>query len=228
MPRRLVAVPEFDELEPILERWSALGHAVARVDVGKLSCFDVPSLGLTAALGGHGKAQFALQSQYLIDHCGKLDALLCVGAAGRLSAALQLGDIVVGTATVEHDYKLRFVHADPPSHAGSASLQNQVGKLAAQRQFSFGVHHGKVASGDEDIVDAARAAELAAATGALCVAWEGSGAARVASFNGLGFLELRCITDGADSGAALSFREHCSRVMPNVAELIAAWFVSAS
>lgn len=228
MPRRLVVVPEFDELEPILERWSALGHAVARVELGKLSCFAVPSLGLTAALGGHGKAQFALQSQYLIDHCGKLDALLCVGAAGRLSAALQLGDIVVGTATVEHDYKPRFVPADPPSHAGSASLQNQFAKLAARRPFAFGIQFGKIASGDEDIVDVVRAAEVAAATGALCVAWEGSGAARAASFNGPDFLELRCITDGADAGAALSFREHCGRVMPNVAELIAACFAPAS
>jgi nucleoside phosphorylase len=77
---------------------------------------------------------------------------------------------------------------------------------------------------DEDIVDGARAAEQAAATGALCVAWEGSGAARAAAFNGLDFLEIRCITDGADAGAALSFREHCRRVMPNVAELSAAWF----
>jgi adenosylhomocysteine nucleosidase len=223
--RALVVVPEFDELEPILERWSALGHRPCPVHVGKLSCFAVPSLGLTAALGGHGKAQLALQTQYLVDHCGGVDALLCVGAAGRLSEVLHLGDIIAGTATIEHDYKLRFVRAEPPSHRGTAALLNQLGQLAAARRFAFGIHLGKIASGDEDIVDAARAAELAAASGALCVAWEGSGAARAAAFNGLDFLELRCITDGADADAALSFREHCSRVMPNLAELIAAWLV---
>jgi adenosylhomocysteine nucleosidase len=89
--------------------------------------------------------------------------------------------------------------------------------------FRFGVHFGPIASGDEDIVDIVRAQELRAATDALCVAWEGSGGARAAGFNGLSFLEVRCITDGADSDAAVSFHENLVQVMPNVAELIIRW-----
>jgi adenosylhomocysteine nucleosidase len=223
MIRTLVIAPELEELEPVLQRWSCSGHVSHSVEVGQMSCFQVPSLEVIAAVGGHGKAQLALQSQYLIDRSPGLDAILCVGAAGSLCETLQLGDIVVGTATIEHDYKLRFVRSALPCHPGTASLLNQLSELLAARKFAFGVHLGKIASGDEDIVDTARAAELRAATDALCVAWEGSGAARVASFNALGFLEIRCLTDGADANAAVSFREHCSRVMPNVADLIAAW-----
>ena len=55
------------------------------------------------------KVQLALQSQYLVDRLGQVEALLCVGAAGSLSEQLRLGDVVVATTTVEHDYKLRFV-----------------------------------------------------------------------------------------------------------------------
>jgi len=51
----------------------------------------------------------------------------------------------------------------------------------------FAVH--VIASGDEDVVTSKRAQEIRDQTGAACVAWEGSGAARAALFNGIGSLE---------------------------------------
>ncbi|MEY2930181.1 MAG: hypothetical protein RL033_930 [Pseudomonadota bacterium] len=223
MSLALVVSPELEELEPVLSRWETLGHPSRPGAVGKMGCFEIPSLGLVAAVGGHGKVQLALQAQYLVDRLGQLDALICVGAAGDLSDQLRIGDIVVATTTVEHDYKLRFVPAEPPSHAGTASLVEAFRQIHELDAFEFGLSFGVIASGDEDIVDAVRASELRAATGALCVAWEGSGAARVAAFNGLRFLEVRCITDGADASAASSFHEHCRRALPNVADLLARW-----
>src|SRR5688572_30963702 len=111
MPLALVVVPELDELEPLLSRWEALGHPPRPTAIGKMGVFEVPSLGVVAAVAGHGKVQLGLQSQYLIDRLGQLDALLCVGAAGSLSEQLRLGDVVVGTSSVEHDYKLEFAAA---------------------------------------------------------------------------------------------------------------------
>jgi nucleoside phosphorylase len=84
-------------------------------------------------------------------------------------------------------------------------------------------HFGVVASGDEDIVDAPRAAELREGTNALCVAWEGAGGARAAAFNDLCFAEIRGITDAADLEASKSFRANCSIAMPNVMEFVVAW-----
>ena len=43
-------------------------------------------------------------------------------------------------------------------------------------------------------------------TGALAVAWEGAGGARACHFSGIPFLEIRGITDSADSDAASDFR----------------------
>ena len=136
---------------------------------------------------------------------------------------MKLGDIVVGTHSVEHDYKLRFVTSAVPCHYADATLLQEVRETVRTDTFRFRVHFGPIASGDEDIVDPVRAQELRAATDALCVAWEGSGGARVAGFNGLSFLEVRCITDGADADAAVAFHEHLVHVMPNVAELIIRW-----
>jgi hypothetical protein len=75
-----------------------------------------------------------------------------------------------------------------------------------------------VASGDEDIIDRARANELRMATGAWCIAWEGSGAMWVAVFNQLRFVELRSITDRADADAVTGFRDNLQRAMPNISQ----------
>jgi adenosylhomocysteine nucleosidase len=80
------------------------------------------------------------------------------------------------------------------------------------------VHCGAIASGDEDIIDRARANELMMATGTWCIAWEGSGAAWVATFNRLHFVELRSSTDMADADAVTSCRDNRQRAMPNISQ----------
>ena len=199
------------------------GHPPRSEPIGSIECFAVPSLAMIAAVGGHGKAQLGVQSQYLIDRIGEVGDLLCVGAAGSLTPACRFGDVVVATNTVEHDYRLRFVQSDPPSHPGDPRLIEELRAGADRGALPFGVHFGPIASGDEDIVDGARAEELRLTTGGLCVAWEGAGGARAASFNGLGFLEIRGITDGADADACASFHANCAVAMPNVADLLVRW-----
>jgi nucleoside phosphorylase len=54
--------------------------------------------------------------------------------------------------------------------------------------------------------------------GAWCIAWEGSGAAWVAAFNRLHFVELRSITDRADADAVSSIRDYLQRAMPNISQ----------
>jgi adenosylhomocysteine nucleosidase len=219
----LVAAPQVDEAQPLVDAFRHRGHLSRALQVGAMVCFAIPSLDMVVAIGGHGKTQFAVQAQYLIDRRPDTRVFLCVGAAGSLTDSLKLGDVVVGTHSVEHDYKLRFVSRPSPCHYADATLLQEFRETVRTNTFRFGVHFGPIASGDEDIVDIVRAQELRAATDALCVAWEGSGAARAAGFNGLSFLEVRCITDGADSDAAVSFHENLVQVMPNVAELIIRW-----
>ena len=65
-------------------------------------------LGLTIACGGTGKAQFALQTQHLLDTDAGWGLVICAGAAGALADEVIVGDVVVATATVEHDYQNKF------------------------------------------------------------------------------------------------------------------------
>ena len=60
-------------------------------------------------------------------------------------------------------------------------------------------------------------------TGAACVAWEGSGAARAALFNGIGSLEIRAVTDAADKEAPQRFDANLPIAMANLASLLRLW-----
>jgi adenosylhomocysteine nucleosidase len=176
-------------------------------------------------VGGHGKTQLAVHTQHLIEQMPELRAVVCAGAAGALDGQLVLGDVVVGTSTIEHDYKIRFVQRPLPRHEADAQLLREFRVAADQPGREFSVLFGAIASGDEDIIAPARALELREATGALCVAWEGAGAARAASFSGLPFLEVRAITDGADRAAAADFQENLEHSMPNLGHLLLKWFL---
>ena len=163
-----------------------------------------------------------MQTQYLIDHLPGLGVVVCAGAAGRLSDELALGDIVVGTSSVEHDYKLRFVSRPLPRHQAHEPTVGRFRAFTSELR-GFSIHFGTIASGDEDIVDRERARQLGRETGAICVAWEGAGAARAAAFNELPFVEVRAITDGADDTAAADFHVNLERVMPNLALVLSRW-----
>ena len=92
----------------------------------------------------------------------------------------------------------------------------------------FRVVFDVIASGDEDVVTSARARAIRDQTGAACVAWEGSGAARAARFNGIGSLEIRAVTDAADKEAPQKFDQNLPIAMANLASLLQLWLSEPS
>ena len=219
----LLMAPDPLEVEGLLEGFNQRGILWRPVQIGSLSCMSLPSIDMLLSTGGNGKSQFGVQAQYVIDRCPKAELLICAGTAGRLSDTLNIGDLVIGTATIEHDYKRRFSPKPVPQHDADVNRLAELVQVAGVTTFPFSVHVGLIASGDEDIVDPVRAAELRASTNALCVAWEGSGGARAARMSGIGFLELRAISDAADDDAARCFHDNAHGAMQNLVDFLLAW-----
>ncbi len=117
----LLLTPLPEELTALAAVLRRLGHTIERGCTGRIDCLRLPSLGLTLAVGGHGKAQFAVQTQHFIDRLGTVERVICAGAAGSLASEVGVGDLVAATATVEHDYTLRFVQRPLPSFPGDAA-----------------------------------------------------------------------------------------------------------
>jgi adenosylhomocysteine nucleosidase len=219
----LLLTPLQEERDALVAGLRRHGHASEAGRAGRLDCLRFPDLALALAIGGHGKAQFAVQTQHLLERLGKVDLVICAGAAGSLSNDVRVGDLVAATQTVEHDYTLRFVPRPLPAFAGHPAALAALRDAHARAELGFALQFGMVASGDEDVICSERARALAEKTGALCVAWEGSGAARACRFSGVPFLELRGITDVADKCAAQHFDENLALAMSNVALLLHHW-----
>lgn len=173
--------------------------------------------GAELAVGGHGKVQFALSTQLLIQkHNPRL--VICAGAAGRLDHHLKVLDVVVSEATVEHDFNLRFVERSLPRFACD---ERSLDRLRLKTDWSgFHVHYGIMASGDEDVLDTERSVEIRRLTGARAVAWEGAGAARACKLHGVPYLEIRVLTDGASADAVREFKDNVKKGMAHVADVI--------
>jgi len=123
--------------------------------------------------GGHGKTQFAVQAQYLIGAFQSVELVICAGAAGSLAPQLSVGDVVVGKATVEHDYRLLFATRPLPRFPGHRPSIEAL-RRSARGLSGFRVAFDVIASGDEDVVTSSRARVIRDQTGAACVAWEGT------------------------------------------------------
>lgn len=167
------------------------------------------------ALGGHGKTQFALQSQFWVTQFNP-SHLIVTGAAGGLTAGLQVGQLALVTQIIEHDYKTGF---NPQPHPPKFTTQT-LELFTSPPAFAFPVEECLLASGDEDIVSTKRAQELSDLTGADCVAWESAGGARVSLFNQIPYCEIRGITDLANEEASSDFNQNLELVMSRVAQFL--------
>ena len=220
--KTLIIIPTKGEFRFFLDSCKEENLRVEDAVVGRLPVAHLPELGITVSQGGLGKVQFAVQTQHLIDAQPDLDLVICAGAAGALADGLSVGDIVVATETVEHDIHNRFGPPLLPKFKGAETV------IAGLRSMSpvftdFHVHFGPIASGDEDVIDTERKKEIHKLTGGLAVAWEGAGGARACQFSDMPFVEIRGISDSADSDAASDFEANLPGVMRNVAALITNW-----
>ena len=223
----LVLIPTKKEFDFFLSACTEMAGQAEYLTLGRVNVVQFAHLGtrperlLTLARGGLGKVQFAVHTQHLLDVGPTWDLVICAGAAGALVDTFSIGDVVVSTETVEHDINNHFGPPRLPKFRGAQSAINDIKRISSA--FSFQVHFGPVASGDEDVVDLERRTAIRQLTGALAVAWEGAGGARACQFSQVPFVEIRGISDGADSDAASDFLSNLKHVMRNIATLIIAW-----
>jgi adenosylhomocysteine nucleosidase len=220
----LVITPLQEEFDFFLQSCVGRGCQVEHALAGRLRVAQLPELDITVARGGVGKAQFAVQTQHLLDVRPGWGLVVCAGAAGGLADDLAVGDVVVATTTVEHDYQNRFSARPVPKFDGDPAAIANLQRVTLSSD-SLRVRFGTVASGDEDVIDDERKRALQRSTGALAVAWEGAGGARACAFSGVPFVEIRGVTDAANHMAAADFETNLAVAMRNVATLITSWII---
>lgn len=136
------------------------------------------------AVCGQGKVEAALACQILSD---ALDprAVMLLGSATALDPALRVGDIVLADPGIEWDFD-----ADMPP------------VFRPRRPFPEPrrVILGAILSGDKDVFDPERKAELFRRYEAKALAWEGAGFHRFLRRSGKTGWEVRVVTEEAGEG----------------------------
>lgn len=215
----LIVLPLQSEFRFFTESLDSFGFAAKEICIGKIPVKAYAHQGLICAVGGHGKTQFGIQTQFLISQFPDISKVFCIGAAGGL-ANVKKFDVVIADETIEHDYTERFDPAPQPTFPGCRESIAYLRSKMPGLELPFAIHQGIIASGDEDVVAKERAEEIHEKTRALAVAWEGAGGARASAFNGKAYLEVRGITDLAGSSAAADFRDNLAQSMKNIALLL--------
>ena len=216
----LVLTPIEEEFAALTEELTSLGLPSSSGSYGRISGRSYADGALFVAQGGLGKAQFGIQTQHLLDRIDGVSLAVCAGTAGGLAPELAIGDVVVGTSTVEHDFNFVLTSNPLPRFEGYGLHVRGLRIVAGTLRENFEIHFGTIASGDEGIADGARARELKESTGAVAVAWEGAGGARAARFSDVPFLELRGISDDSNDEAVTQFDENIPFAMKNVAFVV--------
>lgn len=88
----LTVIPMKEELDFFVQGCIEYGITTETSMLGRIPVTYAPSLDLTVAQGGLGKAQFAVQTQHLIDHTSDCDVVICAGAAGGLDGGTFSGN----------------------------------------------------------------------------------------------------------------------------------------
>ena len=164
---------------------------------GKIGGKDV-----VTAVVGHGKVDTAGSTQLLISEFSP-KTLIHIGSAGGLSPNIAIGEFVLGTTIVEHDYHCKFGRVTPPPEYFTTSSLNQ-----AMLTSSLGsrLNPGIIVSGNEDVIEVERRDELYRKFKGLSVDWESAASTRICAVNSVSTSVIRVVVDGAHQETDSEFK----------------------
>lgn len=178
---------------------------------GRIGGFDV-----VLAKCGVGKVNAARCAQILIDRSNP-DYIINTGVAGGVGPDLHVGDMVLSTDLVQHDFCMNALGCvdgcltlegpkDQPTlfHADEVLL-SRFEKVAKETAGEGAIHRGRIASGDTFVADRTAQKRIYESFGALACEMEGAAIAQVAQAADVPFLVVRAISDLADGSASESY-----------------------
>lgn len=160
---------------------------------------------------GVGKVNAAICAQILCS-CYGVTHLVNTGIAGSLCADLDIGDLLVSSDAMYHDFDCvnfgypfgRVPGMDTVAFPADKTMMDYA--FAAAEAVNPGhTKIGRVASGDQFVAEKALKEKIIANTRGLCTEMEGAAIAQTAYRNHLPFVILRAISDKADDSAEMDY-----------------------
>lgn len=171
---------------------------------------ELEGIPVVVVVCGVGKVNAAICTQVLCTSFG-VSHIINTGIAGSLRNNLDIGDIVVSTDAMHHDFDCTafgyyecMIPKMPLSFTADTYLIDCVTQ-AAEKVHPGHVCLGRIASGDQFVADPLVKQSIIRKTKAYCTEMEGVAIAQSAYCNGVPFVILRTISDKADSSAEVDY-----------------------
>lgn len=162
---------------------------------------------------GVGKVNAAMCAQILCDRFS-VTHIINTGVAGSLCAELDIGDFVISTEAIYHDFDCHVLNPHyvvgqvPGLLVRSFPADPNLivcAYMAAQKVNAGRASKGIIASGDQFVCSKDKKQQIVTDTGAICTEMEGAAVAHTAWRNGIPFVVIRAISDKADDSAEMDY-----------------------
>ena len=193
---------------------------------GKLLGTDV-----VIARAGVGKVNAAVCAQTMA-LIYEPELIINSGVSGALSPDLRVGDVVIGTDVVQHDVDTTAM-GDEPGFVSTVDrlsfpLDNFASTAIAAAAEELGIRavRGRIASGDQFVASTERKEEIVRLFSAVTCEMEAGAIAHVCFLNRVPCAVVRCISDGGNEEAPMSYEEFLPLAAKNSSELTLAYLKS--
>ena len=181
---------------------------------------------------GIGKVNAARTTQILIDNFD-IDAIINVGSAAGANDDLDIGDIVIGSKLVQHDFDLtafgrpkgyisnvgQFVGSDDEL---IEKMQKTISKM---QNNEFKIKIGTIASGDIFCTDLKMKDEIREYFNADAIEMEGAAIGQVCKLDDIPFLVIRSISDNPNGNNHITFEEFLEKASKRCAIILKEFLV---
>ncbi|MEP7134897.1 MAG: 5'-methylthioadenosine/adenosylhomocysteine nucleosidase [Chloroflexota bacterium] len=180
-----------------------------------------------------GKVNAVIATQQMID-LFSVDAIFNMGSSGALAPELEVGDLVVASEFIQHDFDVTDWGLKPGELMFDILMSNETGQMQFRSQQVFKAHPGltqlaveiaqstelthlgnhspktytgRILSGDQFIGKLEKARELWNTHHGLCTDMEAAAIAHTCEVNRVPFLCIRAMSDKADHSAVFAFTD---------------------
>lgn len=186
---------------------------------------------LVAARCGVGKVFAAVCAQTMILRYAP-DVIVNIGVGGSLTPGLNIADICVASAAVQHDMDTSAV-GDPVGMISGINVIEfptdpaaREGLVEAAESLGKNVMSGVIASGDVFVCDTGRKSFIRDTFSALVCEMEGGAVAQTCYINGTPFCVLRAVSDNGDENAPDSYGNALQRASDAALDVTRVWLAS--
>jgi len=176
---------------------------------------------------GIGKVNMAICTQILVNIYG-VDMLINTGVAGGLYKDINVGDIVISSDALQHDFDVTGLgykkSVIPGMETSVFTADTELVEMAKEAceivNPEIQCFVGRVVTGDQFISDNGTKAALVKDYDGYCAEMEGAAMAQAAHLNQIPFIILRAISDKADQEAAGSYEEFEKAAIKHIVRLV--------